>query len=135
MDILVAVVLGGLVVAGIIVLYIVNRKKAKEVSSSNAKSEATATPASDCCGAHEVCEFDEIKMDESRIEYYDDEELDVYKGTAEDAYTDKQIDEFREVLYTLQTHEIRYWLLSIQRRRIHLPTILQEEARMLMAEG
>lgn len=135
MDIIVAILLGALVVAGILVLYLVNRKKSKEVSKTNAEPEAAAAPASDCCGAHEVCEFDEIQMDETRIEYYDDEELDAYKGTAEDAYTDEQIDEFREVLYTLQTKEIRYWLLSIQRRRIHLPSILQEEARMLMAEG
>ncbi|HPR61665.1 MAG TPA: hypothetical protein PLF35_11995, partial [Prolixibacteraceae bacterium] len=57
-----------------------------------------------------------------------------FKNIGEDAYTDKQIDQFREVLYTLKTDEIRYWLLSIERRNIQLPLPLRDEARMLMAE-
>lgn len=131
MEILLAALLGSFVVAGIVILVVNNRKKSKEEK----KPTAGSAPASDCCGAHEVCEYDEIKMDESRIEYYDDEELDAYKNMDASDYNDQQIDEFREVLYTLQTHEIRYWLLSIERRKIALPGILQEEARMLMAEA
>jgi hypothetical protein len=50
-------------------------------------------------------------------------------------YSPEQIDEFREVLYTLKTEEIRYWLLSIERRKIELPDPLIDEARMLMAEA
>jgi hypothetical protein len=94
-----------------------------------------SAPASGCCGAHEVCDFDEIKADVTRIEYYDDEELDAYKNMKETEYSSSQIDQFREVLYTLRTSEIRYWLLSIERRQINLPTILVSEARFLMAEG
>ncbi|MFA9390675.1 MAG: hypothetical protein ACERKD_12755 [Prolixibacteraceae bacterium] len=131
MEIVLSIVLGCFVVVAVVLLYIENRKKAKE----NKKTFQPSAPASDCCGAHEVCEYDEIKMDENRIEYYEDEELDAYKNISECDYTDSQIDEFREVLYTLQTHEIRYWLLSIERRKIQLPSILQEEARMLMVEG
>jgi len=119
------------VLVAIVLLIVENLKKSK----AQTKVEVPSTPASDCCGAHEVCEFDEIKMDETRIEYYDDEELDTYKNTEANDYTDQQIDQFREVLYTLQTHEIRYWLLSIERRKIQLPSILMEEARMLMAEA
>ena len=37
-----------------------------------------------------------------QIEYYDDEELDKYIGTAPDAYTPEQEDEFRDVFYTMQ---------------------------------
>ena len=131
MEITIGVILGLFVAIAIVVLVLENRKRAK-VSEGEEKHSA---PALDCCGAHEVCEFDEIKMDESRIEYYDDEELDRYKNIPSNSYTDEQIDEFREVLFTLKTHEIRYWLLSIERRKINLPSILQEEARMLMAEG
>lgn len=131
MEIILAIALGLFVLVAMVVLIVVNRKKAKEKTTP----EVASNPASDCCGAHEVCEFDLIKMDESIIEYYEDEELDAYKNIDSTDYTDEQIDEFREVLYTLQTHEIRYWLLSIERRKINLPNILQEEARMLMAEG
>lgn len=131
MELYIAIILGSFVVAAIVVLVVVNRKKSKETPAN----EEQSNPDLDCCGAHEVCEFDLIKMDESRIEYYDDEELDVYKNIPANQYSNEQIDEIREVLYTLKTEEIRYWLLSIERRKINLPTILQEESRMLMAEG
>lgn len=129
MEILLIILLGFFVVSALLVLYRVNQKRQKEQNTV----ESPSAPASDCCGAHEVCEYDEIKMDESRIEYYDDEELDAYSNMDVKDYTDEQIDQFREVLYTLKQEEIRYWLLSIERRKIALPTILLEEARMLMA--
>lgn len=131
MEILLGVIIGSLTIVGIVVLIKVNRKE----KQNNLVEETATNPATDCCGAHEVCEFDLIKADESRIEYYDDEELDEYKNINENAYSETQIDEFRDVLYTLKTEEIRYWLLSIERRKIQLPSILQSEARMLMAEA
>lgn len=130
MEILVGIVVGLFTVFGIIMLIKVNRGREKKQVE-----ETFSTPVSDCCGAHEVCDFDEIKADETRIEYYDDEELDEFKNINEKDYTGSQIEQFREVLYTLQTREIKYWLLSIERRKINLPSILISEARMLMAEA
>lgn len=128
-------IIGGLLVLfvaiAIVVLVFENRKRAKETKGDDKPS----APSLDCCGAHEVCEFDAIKIDESIIEYFDDEELDGYKQIDANTYTDEQIDKFREVLYTLNVDEIKHWLLSIERRKINLPAILQEEARMLLAEG
>ncbi|WP_321376267.1 hypothetical protein [uncultured Draconibacterium sp.] len=116
---------------GVVLLIKANKKDKQQQQAPN----EVVTPPSDCCGAHEICEFDQIKADESIIEYYDDEELDEYKNIDENAYSNNQIEEFREVLYTLKTEEIRYWLLSIERRHIQLPAILKSEARMLMAEA
>jgi hypothetical protein len=122
-----------LVVASVVYLVVVNRKKENEEPSFETESSKAIDPS--CCGAHEVCEFDLIKMDETRIEYYDDQELDAYKNSDPLRYTDAQIDEFREVLFTMKVNEIRYWRLSLERRKIELPPIIHEEARMLMAEG
>ncbi len=130
MEIAVGIIIGLFAVVGTVVLVRVNKNNKK----LNAKGTAVSVPVSDCCGAHEVCEFDQIKADETIIEYYDDEELDEYKNINENEYTSTQIDQFREVLYTLKTSEIRYWLLSIERRNINLPSILVSEARSLMAE-
>jgi len=130
MEIIIAIVVGLFAVTGIIILVRVNRGKEK-ISNQ----EVVSTPVSDCCGAHEVCDFDEIKADITRIEYYDDEELDEFKNIKETQYTNDQIEQFREILYTLKTAEIRYWLLSIERRQINLPPILVSEARNLMVEG
>jgi hypothetical protein len=133
MEIVIVIVLVLLVVVAIV--YLVKTKKKAEQETPPSETETARTIDPSCCGAHEVCDFDLIKMDESIIEYYDDEELDAYKNHDPERYTDSQIDEFRQVLYTLQNKEIRYWLLSLERRKIELPQILQEEARMLMAEG
>lgn len=129
-EIIIGIVVGIFAVTGTIILARVNRGRKKTPIS-----EEVSMPVSDCCGAHEVCDFDQIKADETIIEYYDDEELDEYKNKNEKEYTNKQIDQFREILYTLNTHEIRFWLLSIERRQINLPLILVSEARTLMAEG
>ncbi len=130
MLIVFAILIALFTVIGVVVLTKVNKKEKK---SEEVQQEISAPP-SGCCGAHEVCEFDKMKVDESIIEYYDDEELDEYKNINEDAYTSSQIDQFRDVLYTLKTDEIMLWLLSIERRNIQLPGILKSEARMLMAE-
>jgi len=131
MEIIILIVVGLIAVGGMIVL-LARANREKEKTGDDIKA---STPSSDCCGAHEVCEFDEIKADVNRIEYYEDEELDEFRNIKESEYTTDQIDQFREVLYTLKTNEIRYWLLSIERRQINLPTILRSEARMLMAEA
>lgn len=131
MEIALVIIVGLFAVAGIVLLVKVNRANKK----TRPKEETTSAPVSDCCGAHEVCDFDQIKADESIIEYYEDEELDAFKNIGANDFTNAQIDQFREVLYTLKTKEIRYWLLSIERRQINLPAILVSEARTLMAEG
>ncbi len=131
MEIIIGIAIGLFLIVGIVVLIKANRK---ERAVATVESKETSIPASDCCGAHEVCDFEQIKMDESIIEYYDDEELDEYKNKNASEYTNSQIDQFREILYTLKAKEIKYWLLSIERRKIALPSILISEARTLMAE-
>ena len=88
----------------------------------------------DCCGAHEVCDYEEMLNHPGEIVYFEDEELDRFNGIPADQYRDEQIDEFRDVLYTLQSGEIRKWLLSIERRKLQLPLVLKQEAMQLLAE-
>jgi hypothetical protein len=88
--------------------------------------------ASDCCGAHEICEFDESAFNEEIFVYFNDEELDELRNIREADLTASQIDDLREVLYTMKTNEISKWIVSLGRRHIHLPEILKQEARQLM---
>lgn len=99
------------------------------------EEEPVKTIDASCCGAHEICEFDESMFDENEIVYFNDEELDVLSNVREEEFTNPQIEELREVLYTLRTEEINKWLISISRRHIHLPQILLQEARQLIAEN
>lgn len=123
-----------IVVLALIIFLLTRKGKSTGLHSEPVVHEEPKTVASDCCGAHEVCEFDASAFDEEQIVYFDDEELDVLRNVREDDLTPKQIDDLREVLYTLKTNEISKWMTSLSRRHIHLPTILQQEARQLIVE-
>lgn len=69
-----------------------------------------------------------------KADYYDDEELDRYAGTAPDAYPDEAVDEFREVLYTMRETEVAGWLRSLQLRNLSLPAVLKDEALLIVGE-
>lgn len=88
-----------------------------------------------CCGQHEVCEKESLLTGVSgKIEYYEDEELDAYRGMSSEDYTDEQIEQFRDVLYTLRPEEVAGWARSIQLRNITLPSIIKDELLMLVSE-
>jgi flagellar biosynthesis/type III secretory pathway M-ring protein FliF/YscJ len=125
----------GIIVFAALVFAVIRFFKDKPAATTEPEpQEEPRQVASDCCGAHEICEFDASQFDEEQIIYFDDEELDVLRNVREDQLSGEQIDDLREVLYTLRTDEIGKWLTSLARRHIHLPTILLQEARQLMAE-
>lgn len=89
----------------------------------------------ECCGQHEVCEKESLLAAISKqIEYYDDEELDQYIGTPPDSYTSEQEEEFRDVLYTMQSEEVAGWVRSLQLRGISLPNNLKDEVFLIIGE-
>lgn len=128
-----------LVVLGIVAAtigYFRNRKLQKmyERGEIDEIPEAKEIPEQ-CCGQHETCERDSLLAAVSKkIEYYDDEELDRFKGMAADAYDDAAVDEFRDILYTLQEVEVAGWLRSLQLRQINLPDALKDEAFLIVGE-
>ena len=88
-----------------------------------------------CSGSDERCE-QECMMEAATkpIEYYDDEELDVFRGRPADRYTDNEAALFAEVLYTMRPDEVRGWTRSLTLRGIDLPNQLKDEV-FLMTEG
>ena len=68
----------------------------------------------------------------STLRYYDDEELDVFKGRPSDSYTDEEVEQFSEVLYTMRHEEIADWCRSLTLRGISLPDQIKDETFMLM---
>ena len=128
-----------LVLLGIIALiagYIRNKRLQKKIE----KGELDRMPEvkevdAECCGQHEVCERDSLLAAVSKkIEYYDDEELDKYIGTAPDAYTPEQEDEFRDVFYTMQDTDVAGWVRSLQLRGIALPDNIKDEVFLIIGE-
>ena len=89
----------------------------------------------ECCGQHEVCERDSLLAAVSKkIEYYDDEELDQFIGRPGNAYTEKETDMFRDVLYTTLDIEVAGWVRSLQLRGIELPDDLKDEVFLIIGE-
>lgn len=131
-------ILAALIIVGA-VLYAVHRWQdahAKPVESADVVAEsAEEAKDEECCGMHITCEKDSLLAAVSdKIEYYDDEELDVYAGRAPEAYTDAETEQFRDVLLTLLPTDIAGWGRSLQLRGITLPTEVREELLMIVAE-
>ncbi len=85
---------------------------------------------------HETCERDSLLAAVSeRAEYFDDEELDRYAGRSADSYSDRETEEFREVLLTLLPDDVAPWARSIQLRGIELPEAVREELLLIVSES
>lgn len=118
-----------------------NRKLAKQLANGEIAEMPEVKMVLDC-GA-DSCELDEgkscdldcmtpiIKQD---IDYYDDEELDAYKGKASDQYTDDEAEEFRNVFYTMQEEDVPGWVKSLQQRELEIPDSLKDEVLLVLRE-
>ena len=124
-----------LIITGI-TLYGINRYKRKRAETLGIPTEPEGPDIpEECCGQHEVCEKDSLLAAVSRdIEYYDDEELDKWRGTPSDQYDDEQCALFREVLYTMQSHEVACWVRSLQLRGIERPDDVKDEVLLIVGE-
>lgn len=149
------------VVAGVIIylLDVVHRKRAVESRGENESSadEPSAASGSDenrseesrqeeaqgataddhgpvCCGRHLVCEKDTLSPFDSKIIYFDDEELDRFIGRDGLDYTPEEIEEFQEILITLNPEDVVGWARSITQRRIELPPVVRDELLMMVNE-
>lgn len=86
-----------------------------------------------CCGKHAVCEKEQLITASTRpIEYFEDEELDAYRGRVSDSYTPSEVDDFEEVLSTMRPSEVADWVRSLQLRGVELPDELKDEVMMLI---
>ncbi|MDO4790706.1 MAG: phospholipase [Porphyromonas sp.] len=88
-----------------------------------------------CCGMHLTCIKDSLHSGVStKIEYYDDEELDRYAGMDPNLYTAEDEELFRDVLYTLKQEDVPGWARSIQLRNIPFPSAIKDELFLIVNE-
>lgn len=144
--ILVAMVIIGIILYAIDVIYYRKRVKPTDSPSGNPLMAEEVKPADKaesvdnsadggiCCGMHTVCEKTNLSPITGEIVYYDDEELDRFRGRAADSYTPEEVEEFRDVLMTLLPEDVAGWSRSIQVREINLPTDVRDELLMIVSE-
>lgn len=115
------------------------RKGGREAESGTQPESVTPadTCTDACCGINEVCPSQMILEGESgrcEVVYYDDEELDAYRGRDAADYTPAEVDQFRDVLYTLLPADLMGWQRSLKRRGIAMPQPIHDEFIMLYNE-
>ena len=143
MVILVAMIIIGIVLYAIDVIYY--RKRRPQVKREENVTEPAIVPSEEsiadatedggiCCGMHTVCEKTNLSPLTGEIVYYDDEELDRYRGREADSYTPEEVEEFRDVLLTLLPEDVAGWSRSIQVREINLPTEVRDELLLIVSE-
>ena len=102
---------------------------------AKAETEKPIQPDAECCGQHEVCERESLLSAVSKeVEYYDDEELDRFRGRAPEDYTEQETEEFQDVLYTMKEEEVAGWARSLQLRGIQMPEEVREEVILIVEE-
>lgn len=81
-----------------------------------------------CNGENSKCEQEcMLEASVKDIEYYNDEELDAFAGRPADAYSEREVEQFSEVLYTMKPEEVKGWTRSLTLRGINIPNQLKDE--------
>ena len=108
------------------------------IFDSKGTDEPIVVPASDCSscdGTNVKCEqVCQMEAATKPAEYYDDEELDAFRGRQSDEYNDEEATMFAEVLETLRPDEVRPWSRSLLVRGINMPDQIKDEF-IALAEG
>lgn len=93
-------------------------------------------PTCDTCNGDDTrCEQECMMEAATRdIEYYDDEDLDRFRGRPSDCYSDAEAEAFREVLYTMPPSDAKGWNRSLILRGINVPDQIKDEL-LLMIDG
>ena len=130
------VILIGVALFGLVAGYFYNRNIQKKIDRGELEeAPPVVTVDSECCGQHQICEKESLLAAVSKqIEYYDDAELDRFKGRPSDGYSEEEIEEFRDILYSMQEVDVAGWSRSLQLRGIELPDELKDELFLIVGE-
>lgn len=133
---IIIVILIGVALFGLVAGYFYNRNIQKKIDRGELEeAPPVVTVDSECCGQNQICEKESLLAAVSKqIEYYDDEELDRFKGRPSDGYSEEEIEEFRDILYSMQEVDVAGWSRSLQLRGIELPDELKDELFLIVGE-
>ncbi len=110
-------------------------RKAAIERGEEVEDDEIEIPDDECCGMHITCEKESLLVAVNpSIVYFDDEELDRFKGTNSDEYDSDAISEFEEILSTLLETDVPAWIRSLQMRGIELPESVKAEALLIVSE-
>lgn len=134
--IILILILIGVAIFRLIAGYFYNRNIQKKIERGELEEAPKVVDVdSECCGQHQICEKESLLAAVSKqIEYYDDEELDRFRGRPSDQYEEEEIEEFRDILYSMKDDEVAGWSRSLQLRGVELPDELKDELFLIVGE-
>ena len=134
--IILILILIGVAIFGLTAGYFYNRNIQKKRERGELEEAPEVVDVdSECCGQHQICEKESLLAAVSKqIEYYDDEELDRFRGRPSDQYEEEEIEEFRDILYSMKDDEVAGWSRSLQLRGVELPDELKDELFLIVGE-
>ena len=100
----------------------------KEMQQPPALGESASCSSCSLEGCNKSCMTDEYV----EPEYFDDEELDRFRGRHSSEYTDKEAEEFRDILYSMRQEEVRDWFKSLTQRSIEVPDQIKDELILML---
>ena len=118
-----------------VLLWLHDRSRRSDSASADSEPPRPKPDKNDeCCGMHAVCEKQLLTPVSPEIEYFDDEELDLFRGREPQSYTEGEIEQFREILLTMQPGEVASWSRSLQLRGITPPNPIRDEVLLIVGE-
>ena len=140
-----AIILLTILVVGGAIVWLIDQlfyqhKTAETTDETEDNSTSQGAPQQGCadeaCGLRSICPSEQLLAGECKQEiiYYDDEELDAFAGRDQNSYTPDEVEQWRDVLYTLQPDDLLGWGQSIKHRGIIMPAAILEEFMHLAAE-
>lgn len=134
--IILILILIGVAIFGLTAGYFYNRNIQKKIERGELEEAPEVVDVdSECCGQHQICEKESLLAAVSKqIEYYDDEELDRFRGRPSDQYEEEEIEEFRDILYSMKDDDVAGWSRSLQLRGVELPDELKDELFLIVGE-
>jgi len=110
--------------------------------NSRVRTQAATAPdcetaeCSSCSVSGSGCDKEKfLKAAIDPIEYFDDEELDSYRGRNGDSYNAQETEQFAYVLHTMRPDEVGAWTSSLAKRGINIPNELRDEVLMMIEDG
>ena len=139
-----AIILLAILVVGGAIVWIIDRlfyrkdeaENPDETVQNATNSEQIQGCADESCGIRSICPSEQLLAGECKqeITYYDDEELDGFAGRGEGDYSPEEEEQWRDVLYTLQSADLLGWGQSIKHRGLVMPAAIKQEFLQLASE-
>ena len=127
------VILLAVLLAGVLAAMRYLGKYREEKEGTPEAVELCGVTGSACYGGEYCHVHRHLKAERNLPAYFEDEELDRYRGRKPEDFSDDEAREWEEVLTTLRPKEVVEWVGSIHRRGLHIPAQLRPQLKSALS--